>query len=130
MALLGTVKEADSLPADKDAHANEVETMSVGVEVSTVIVPQLSAVSNPLPVIVTAVLIGPEIGLSVILGPVTVKVPEAASVVVPVTVIVWAPMYGNAVSLTVKEPLIDPPAVNVHVPPLTMVGRGVLVIHE
>ena len=130
MALLGTVKEADNLPADKDAQANDAETMSVGVEVSTVIVPQVSAVSNPLPVIVTAVLIGPEIGLSVILGPVTVKVPEAASVVVPVTVIVWAPMYGDAVSLTVNEPLIDPPAVNVHVPPLMMVGRGVLVIHE
>ena len=66
MALLGTVKEADNLPADKDAQAKDADTMSVGVDVSTVIVPQLSEVSKPLPVIVTAVLIGPEVGLSVI----------------------------------------------------------------
>ena len=58
------------------------------------------------------------------------KVLEAASVVVPVTVIVCAPMYGDTAELTVKDPLIDPPAVKVQVPPLTIVGRGVAVIHE
>jgi hypothetical protein len=59
---------------------------------------------------------------------VTLKEDEAASRVVPVTVIVWAPMYGVTAELTVKDPLIDPPAVNVQVPPVTMSGRGVLVI--
>lgn len=54
---------------------------------------------------------------------------EAASRVVPVTVIVWAPRYGVTAELIVKEPLIDPPAVKVQVPPLTMSGRGLLVTH-
>jgi hypothetical protein len=37
-------------------------------------------------------------------------------------------MYGVTAELTVKDPLIDPPAVNVQLPPVTMSGRGVLVI--
>lgn len=50
--------------------------MSVGVDVSTVMAPQpVSATgSNPVPVIVTTILAGPEMGLTVIVGPVTVNV--------------------------------------------------------
>ena len=47
----------------------------------------VSAVLNPLPVTVTEVPAGPELGVRVILGAgrVTVKVAEAKSVVLPVT---------------------------------------------
>ena len=59
--------------------------MSVGVAVSTVIAPQaVSTVgSNPMPVIVTTILAGPEVGLTVIVGPVAVNVAKAWSPVAP-----------------------------------------------
>jgi len=63
-----------------------------------------SAVSNPPPVAVTWVPIGPELGVRVRNGPVTVKLAEAESPVLPVTVRVYTP--GVAPDLIVN------PAVN------------------
>ena len=93
VAVAGTVNEALSCeepvgPGVNDVHTKVADTISVGVDISTVTAGQplggkltgLSlAGSNPVPVIVTAVVIGPEVGLSVIVGPVAVNVARAES---------------------------------------------------
>lgn len=87
-----------------------------------------SPTANPLPVTVTTVPRGPELGLRVIFGElvVTVNVAEPKSPSVPVAVIVCAPKAAGIV--VVNDPVIVPVAVNVHVDVawLTMSGRGTL----
>jgi len=72
-------------------------TMLVGVLNAVHVV---SDVLKPLPVIVTPVVTGPELGMSVMVGPMTVKAAEAWSPVLPVIVNVYVP--GVALPETVK----------------------------
>ena len=81
------------------------------------IVVHVSTVLKPLPVIVTAVPAGPELGASVMAGEVvvTTNFAEAVSPVLPVTVTVYVP--GVAASATVK-------LVELNVPVLVIVHEG------
>jgi hypothetical protein len=99
--------------------------MLVGLLVIEAHGPGPSAALKPLPVTVTAVPIGPELGTSVIVGVglVTVNVAEAKSPVEPVTVIKCAP--NAAAALTVNDALTAPPAEMVHDPKVMIVGNGV-----
>jgi hypothetical protein len=83
---------------------------------------------NPLPITVTTVVTGPNVGITEIAAveALTMNVAEAKSKVVPVTLIVWAP--NAAVPETVNDPVIKPPLENVHDPNVTMSGSGVLLI--
>jgi hypothetical protein len=99
--------------------------MSDGVDGGAEAVIQVSVVSNPLPVIVTAVLIGPKDGFRVIVGPVTVNVAEAESRVIPTTVTVCAPMYGFTLA-TMNEALNVPPLIVHDGAETVMSGPGVL----
>lgn len=74
---------------------------------------QVSVVKNPLPENVTGVPTGPEIGVSVILGPVTTKVSLAKSPRIPVTVIVYVP--GAALLMTLKLAEVITPLDMLHV---------------
>ncbi len=79
-----TVNEAVSEPPTNDEQA-KLE-MSPGGEDTTVTVPQVSAIANPLPVTVTGVATEPELGVrvSTICGPVTVNEAVAESPPLPV----------------------------------------------
>jgi hypothetical protein len=117
------VKDASIVPAENVLQTNDPVTMSLGVDTGAITVPQLSAVSNPLPVIVTAVLTGPKVGLTVIVGPKTVKTAEATSVTtVPVSVITCTP--GAAPAATVNDAVAVPLAELVQDPNVIIVGRG------
>ena len=74
---------------------------------------------NPLPLIVTTVLTGPEVGLSEIVGEITVNCAEAESPVgLPVTSTVYTP--AATVFLTLNEPDTEPLAEKVHVAAVTI----------
>ena len=101
------------------------EIMLVGL---LLIVEHVSVVKNPLPVIVTAVRPGPELGISVMCGPVTMKVAVAKSPVLPVTLMVYVP--GTAVAVTVKEAEVICPLEMVQEGSEIMLTPGLLLIVE
>lgn len=82
MTPVATVKVAEVIAPFSMVHvgAGATASMLVGVLASE---KHVSAVSNPLPVTVTGVLTGPELGLRVMAGPTTVKLAEAESPVAP-----------------------------------------------
>ena len=94
-----------------------------------VIVQLESVARNPVPVTVTDVPAGPEVGLNVIDGPgrVTVKAAVAKSPLIPLTVTTYTP--GAAGPVTVKLLAVNTPEeliVHVNVPTM-LVGALVLV---
>ena len=93
-----------------------------------VMVHDVSPVLKPLPLTVTTVPAGAELGMKLIDGEVvvTVNVACAESPVLPVTVIVCAP--NVALLRTVNEPVTTPPGEVEHEGEVTMLGNGVLAI--
>jgi hypothetical protein len=101
-----TVNEPVNCPLLEMLHADNVTIAGNGV---SVIAPghtvAVSTVLNPLPVTVTTVLTGPDVGLSVIEGEVltTVNVAVAESpAAVPVTVITYVPAVAGVKTVNVE----------------------------
>ena len=123
-----TVKVEVSEPPENELHTKPV-TILVGVDVGVTNEPHVSVVMNPLPVRVTTVPAGPELGLRLIVAFVTVKVNVAKSPVLPWTWIVCAPRAAPAE--TVKKVPVNWPLEIVHDCSVTISGSGVLeIVHE
>ena len=121
------MKDADSEPPENVLHTKPV-TISVGVDVGVTTEPHVSVVANPLPVRVTTVPAGPELGTSITVAFVTVKVNVAESPVRPRTLTMCGPRA--ALAETVNEAPNTPLEI-VQDGKVTMSGSGVLeIVHE
>jgi len=94
-------------------------TIFVGV-LSTDVHAPTSPELKPLPVIVTAVETGPDIGTRAMLGPVTVNVAEAKSPLIPFTVTTYVPKAAVFAAVKVAGGINCPLEFMVHVGAMTM----------
>jgi len=86
VAVAATAKlVADNWPLARIVHAGVANRAGVVGDCINGRHRPASKVLNPLPVMVTAVVVGPEIGERVICGPVTTKLADAISPVLPFT---------------------------------------------
>ena len=116
--------KGDSTPVPENVHAaGAVTTPGVGLEICGQGAKKApaSAESKPLPLTVTMVPTGPNVGLSVIEGPVTVSVAWATSPEEPVNMIEYGP--GTVVGVIVNVKGSNTPLLRIwHVPGLLIIA--------